>query len=389
MTTTQSFCLIGETAIEDIPCDHVDGKYVVHWVDIEQVFPGVKHVKNGNITINLMKDSDRNRVVPYCIEHHPDAILNVVGSTIVKNSPIETTRDLTATSGHIDIPTRTLTKDRTIEGPQVSSLQTDSSISEINIKTSEAKLSFKQVVNRWQRKTLELEIEQRLISSLPAEVQEQLQLSSNGHISVLQALKNGQVEQSEMFMKCFQELKVEMAKNNDLAAENNELAANNNELATKSNELAAKNTEMATCMIKLQEAFNIKQEALNVMQAAFEVKQEEMKQLQIQALSQLSLLQNRVQAVLTQTYELHEYPIPRLFVVLPQYDSAWDFKSPFSNKFRLYFLCECGEHTKSINSKIPHHIHLAKHEGYEIARPSEFFNQYGSYVLTILKMLKF
>ncbi|KFH63132.1 hypothetical protein MVEG_11169 [Podila verticillata NRRL 6337] len=108
-----------------------------------------------------------------------------------------------------------------------------------------------------------------------------------------------------------------------------------------------------------------------------------MKQLQQRALDQLAVLQSRVQAVLTQTYELHEYPIPRLFVVLPQDPSGWDTVNPFSNKFRLYFLCECGEHTKSINSKtkIPHHIHFAKHE--------EFFQQYGSYVLTILKMLKY
>jgi hypothetical protein len=98
-----------------------------------------------------------------------------------------------------------------------------------------------------------------------------------------------------------------------------------------------------------------------------------------------------VQAVLTQTYELHEYPISRLFVVLPQDPSGWDVVDPFSNKFRLYFLCECGEHTKSIcsNTEISHHIHFANHEGYEIARPSEFYQQCGNYVLTILKMLKF
>ncbi|KAF9916694.1 hypothetical protein BGZ65_000171, partial [Modicella reniformis] len=92
---------------------------------------------------------------------------------------------------------------------------------------------------------------------------------------------------------------------------------------------------------------------------------------------------------MTQTYELHEYPIPRLFVVLPHGDSIWNIKSPFSNNFRLHFLCECGEHTKSTNSRVPHYIHLAKHEGYDITRPTEFFNQYGPYVLTILKMLKF
>ncbi|KAF9944254.1 hypothetical protein BGZ70_004873, partial [Mortierella alpina] len=118
---------------------------------------------------------------------------------------------------------------------------------------------------------------------------------------------------------------------------------------------------------------------------------EEIKQLQIKALGQLAELQDRVKALLTQTYELHEYPVPRLFVVLPQDPSRWDTVDPFSNKFRLYFLCECGEHTKSIDSQtnIPHHIHVAKHEGYEIKRPSEFFQRYGSYVLIILKMLTF
>ncbi|KAG0312150.1 hypothetical protein BGZ99_009672, partial [Dissophora globulifera] len=118
--------------------------------------------------------------------------------------------------------------------------------------------------------------------------------------------------------------------------------------------------------------------------------QEELRQMHIEVMGQLAVLQSRVNAVLTQTFELHEYPIPRLFIVLPQDPSGWDALNPFSNKFRLYFLCECGEHTRLANSKtkIPHHIHLAKHEGYEINRPSEFFRQYGSYVLTILKMLK-
>ncbi|KAF9911772.1 hypothetical protein EC991_002500 [Linnemannia zychae] len=119
--------------------------------------------------------------------------------------------------------------------------------------------------------------------------------------------------------------------------------------------------------------------------------QKEMKQLQPRVLSQLDVLQYHVQAVLTRFYEPREYPISRLFVVLPQDPSSWDAVNPFKNKFRLYFLCECGEHTKSISSEIEisHDIHFAKHEGYEIVRPSEFFQQYGFYILTLLKMLKF
>ncbi|KAG0248291.1 hypothetical protein BGZ95_008123, partial [Linnemannia exigua] len=117
----------------------------------------------------------------------------------------------------------------------------------------------------------------------------------------------------------------------------------------------------------------------------------EMKQMHQRTLEQLAVIRSRVEAVLTQTYELHEYPIPRLFVVLPQDPSRWDISSPLSNKFQLYFLCECGEHTKSTNNKseLSHDIHFAKHEGYEILRPSKFFQEYGPYVLTMLKMLKF
>ncbi|KAF9140378.1 hypothetical protein BGX30_006609, partial [Mortierella sp. GBA39] len=127
---------------------------------------------------------------------------------------------------------------------------------------------------------------------------------------------------------------------------------------------------------ELQEAMLAKQEEVKQLQEQVLSNQKEMKQLQWRALDQLVVLQSRVQAVLTQTYELHEYPIPRLFVVIPQDPLGWD---------------ACGEHTRSINCKteISHDIHFAKHEGYEIARPSEFFQQYGPYVLTILKMLKF
>ncbi|KAF9951162.1 hypothetical protein BGZ72_007241, partial [Mortierella alpina] len=144
-------------------------------------------------------------------------------------------------------------------------------------------------------------------------------------------------------------------------------------------------------MKRLQMQVLTQQEDMKELQIQALAHQEELKQLQIQALGQLALLQTRVQAVLTQTYELHEYPIPRLFIVLPACPSKWDILDPFANKYRLYFLCECGEHTKKAdsNNKIPHEIHLAKHEGYEILQPSDFFQQYGPYLLTILQMLRF
>ncbi|KAG0273872.1 hypothetical protein BGZ96_004619, partial [Linnemannia gamsii] len=75
--------------------------------------------------------------------------------------------------------------------------------------------------------------------------------------------------------------------------------------------------------------------------------QQLMLQMQQQALDRLAVIQGRVQALLTATYELHEYPIPRLFVILPKDSSASD------------------------------------------SRPKEFFRKYGKYMLTLLEMIKF
>ncbi|KAF9356466.1 hypothetical protein BGX34_009920, partial [Mortierella sp. NVP85] len=118
--------------------------------------------------------------------------------------------------------------------------------------------------------------------------------------------------------------------------------------------------------------------------------QEELKNMVHTALNRLSIIHSRIQALITQTYELHEYPIPRLFIVLPKQANFRDKVSkPFSNQYRLYFLCECGKHTMKANSRIPHAIHLANHEGYDIDQPTEFFKKYGSYVLTMLQLIKY
>ncbi|KAF9936240.1 hypothetical protein BGZ65_002616, partial [Modicella reniformis] len=135
------------------------------------------------------------------------------------------------------------------------------------------------------------------------------------------------------------------------------------------------------------------QERLLQMQHKVEANQQEMLQLQKQALGRLAVIQNRVQALLVQTYELHEYPIPRLFVILPKPKPEGLREklttNPLVDQFRLYFLCECGTHTMAEGSRVPHEIHLAKHEGYDIEKPKEFFEKYGSYILTLMYMIKY
>ncbi|KAI8597484.1 hypothetical protein EDD21DRAFT_407566 [Dissophora ornata] len=102
----------------------------------------------------------------------------------------------------------------------------------------------------------------------------------------------------------------------------------------------------------------------------------------------LILIQSKTEAILTQNYELLEYTIPRLFIVLPEKSTSWDPKTMLRTKFRLHFICECGEHTKASGSNIPHHLHLANHEGYVVNKPTEFFKKYGPFLTLMLEMIK-
>ncbi|OAQ25001.1 RNI-like protein [Linnemannia elongata AG-77] len=385
MGDTQSFRLIESTDTVEITLHHGDGQNIIYWEDIERVFLGVKRVCNGSSVITFLRVSDQQ-----CINSCSRSVLDVVLSTSVQ--PVLTNpAKFDSVGGQANAPvgssvnsrvTVTFGASRPIPETPVSDighLDTPSSPSSATSAAPKAAL-FQQIVTRASGKARESEVEQRFISLLAPEVQKTVRASSDIYQAFAKAIKGGDGELSEAELKQdrrFQKLEAMVGKNIELQ-----------EALYAKQEEARQLQEEAR---QLQEAMCVKQEEAKQLQEQVLNNQEEMKQLQLRALDQLAVLQSRVQAVLTQTYELHEYPIPRLFVVLPQDSSGWDAVNPFSNKFRLYFLCECGEHTKSTSSKaeISHDIHFAKHEGYEIVRPSEFFQQYGPYVLTILKMLKF
>ncbi|KAG0246591.1 hypothetical protein BGX31_000569 [Mortierella sp. GBA43] len=117
---------------------------------------------------------------------------------------------------------------------------------------------------------------------------------------------------------------------------------------------------------------------------------QKIEQLQHQTLDRLSVIDDRVEALFKMTYELHEYPIPRLFIVLRKPTRRRDSpKNLVLDRFRLYFLCECGMHNTSGCDNSSPGIHLARHEGYDLEKPIAFFEKYGSYVLTCLYIVKF
>ncbi|KAI8595696.1 hypothetical protein EDD21DRAFT_448419, partial [Dissophora ornata] len=226
MEDTQSFCLVGTSVIEKIALHNMNGQNVVCWEDILQVFPAVKHIKNGELVVSMMRDSNRIRIQPHCIKHCPNVVLEVVLSPISTPNP-------------------------GFEG------------------------------------------------------------------TVLHKL-DGIHDQVDTTQRIAQEVW---------------------ELAKKMND-------------------------------------------------RLILIQSKTEAILTQNYELLEYTIPRLFIVLPEKSTSWDPKTMLRTKFRLHFICECGEHTKASGSNIPHHLHLANHEGYVVNKPTEFFKKYGPFLTLMLEMIK-
>ncbi|KAF9906999.1 RNA-DNA hybrid ribonuclease [Linnemannia zychae] len=141
----------------------------------------------------------------------------------------------------------------------------------------------------------------------------------------------------------------------------------------------AKNAELLQQTLDLQNKLNVLVTRLSEVQTL--------------TLDHLMALQQQVQAVFTQSYELHEYTSPRLFIVLPEVDyqgfnplSALESRT--CHKFRLYFLCECGLHTHPTGPNQANYVHIARHEGYEITRPTEFFRKYGPRTLQMLRILK-
>jgi len=106
------------------------------------------------------------------------------------------------------------------------------------------------------------------------------------------------------------------------------------------------------------------------------------------AINQFVHAQCRIQAILTQLSP--KRPIPRLFIILPAPSAIVDEQEVSSQlQFRLYFLCECGSHTMGKDCNKPHEVHLASHPGYDLINQDEFISKYGTYLLTMMYMVKY
>jgi len=99
-----------------------------------------------------------------------------------------------------------------------------------------------------------------------------------------------------------------------------------------------------------------------------------------------SVIQYRIQELLRSLSE--EPRFSRFFIVLPKDTGMDDEQRDSSRLFRLHLLCECDFHTMNKDGKSACEIHMTNHPGYDLKRPAEFFSKYGSYVLTMMYLIK-
>ncbi|KAF9573178.1 hypothetical protein EC968_008920 [Mortierella alpina] len=319
--------------------DKTTGLHVVVWEDIQQVIKNAQYIMDGIHVVPFLRDENLSRYLPWRILYRPEAVLTLVAGQEV--SGIEDTSCQDGSCEKSPILLTTLTPDsssppETLIASSPSCFTGRDTLLSCLGSPASTHTNYSPVMS-----TNAL----ALAEELSAEQQLSLQSYRDLFDRYFQAMMCGQVIQG---------------------------------------------TDIKNLMSEHFDNLNVALDENKALQGSILEMQQRMHDMQRQTLDRLAAIHSRIQAVFTQTFELHEYPIPRLFIVLPKPKRRRDqIGAPFSKQFRLYFLCECGEHTRINGSKISHEVHLAKHDGYDLNNPTEFFEKYGNYILAMMQMIKF
>ncbi|KAF9185741.1 hypothetical protein BGZ51_002475 [Haplosporangium sp. Z 767] len=335
----------GSTISIQAQIDPVTGSYIIPWQRIQDSFPTLRSLRHGDDNVCcLVAPETLEDLLPRGIHYYPNVVLDVIQDDLPLIGPETGDSD----KPHCLIPSQTIS---VLNLDDDSGDKTEPLAGSLVRKSTNLlpETNFNKFFVLWSKDTAT----QATCTSL--------------YESYVKAMTRGQDQQAESIKHHIDVVMVslikEMARNRDSMMK--EMAENQAQLLEKDRESKEMQENMVATLKRMHE-------------------------MQEETLNRLATIQNRVQALLTLTYELFEYPIPRLFIVLPTQRSLSDRLNPRDYKFKLYFLCECGEHTKKkfSSNKVSHHIHLAKHIGYDLLRPTEFFQKYGSDLLTMMEMIK-
>ncbi|KAF9419293.1 hypothetical protein BGZ94_009462 [Podila epigama] len=358
----QEFLSTTGTRIHIEAVEDESGIQVIFWDEIKQNFGSVKRLLNGDKAVSLLRDkSNGNRTYldPPRIKCYPNDVLTVVEddtpppsatSPVALPSPPQSSASLVPPAQ----PSPPQSETSLVSVAKTEDIIKDLSIADSAvIPASPARSRPRPTPGRGLVREASLAVIEDTRKTLVARQAE--------HDLLLQELKIASKAETQVILAKIEEskeaLRTEIQKNLDLTQ--------------KIAKTAAERDEAEKQIRKVEQEFRDKLERMHD-----------------EAMASIRKLDNKMHALMNMTFELFEYQVPRLFIVLPDDLNSWTDWNPITDTFRLYFLCECGEHTKANAPNMPNHIHIARHAGYKIVRPSEFFQQYGSHLLTVLEMVR-
>ncbi|KAI7827625.1 hypothetical protein BC939DRAFT_85558 [Gamsiella multidivaricata] len=351
--------------------DRKTGARIVLWRDIQIAFSNVLYVMDGRDLMPFLKDDNFDDLLPLRIIRCPGVVLNVVtaspGHAIAATSEhaaVVTAKQTIAAASEQSIVAVSGETIAAASEQAITSVQDVCTLSQLNSRANDPTPVLSQAIARYTHP--------RGQESADSSLDSQCTSSHSISISSVEAVKGGQLVRSSAEAADGQQLTVQLYAQLYTAYVEATMSGLTIEADIFRSELVRRFGPV-TAQI----------ESRNIVQV-------QMLQTLQQILSRQAILENQMQAGIAQAYELHEYPISRMFVVLPKPKRRRNkFTNPLTAQFRLLFLCECGAHTMKEGGTIPHEIHLAKHEGYDIERPNEFFRRYGLHALTIMKVLQY
>ncbi|KAG0217859.1 hypothetical protein B0O80DRAFT_533517 [Mortierella sp. GBAus27b] len=330
--------------------DHTSGCRVVLWSDILAGFKGTTSVRNGDALVPFLDDGNLDPLTPLRIPYYPDDVLELVA---------EGHRQHTVTGPATIAPTSTEPKNpKDYLCSKCSFRDSSDTNSMADDITAPPLLSNIRTSNR------SLPTTPQSSSTFDQQHGNHLNIATPGqHMpSVDTQQPTGVQDQPHTLEEILQRLyltREEMVARYRQTLELQNLVNHNQELLSQLQQSARDN------LVQKQDEVHSRQQAV---------------------ISKMSIIIHRVQLLLTQTYDLHSHPVPRLFIVLPKTTGPTTLST---GQFRLYFLCECHSHSTSDGSRTPHHVHMAKHEGYDLDNPGTFFRKYRSYILAMMFMIKY
>ncbi|KAG0052069.1 hypothetical protein BGZ89_003312 [Linnemannia elongata] len=367
MEETQSFRLIGNKDIEKILCDHIDEQNIIYWEDIEQLFPGVKQVKNGEITVSMLRDSSRKRIIPHCIKHYPGVVLDVILTATVGNDNVNPISPANAPTTDAAANPRA--------NPSASSLTNPPATAPTAIPPTDAP------ANGLANPPIDapVNLHAPANAAIDASTNSPANAPTNPPVDARANLPTSSQTNNQP-NTCPSGAIIDVLLANPPSSSSAKGSGRISPVAVSepvsSLAIATKTSDdhssTGPCQV-FQSAVIHKLDALHDQGAVTQQIAQKVLQLSEEMKARLILIQSKTEAILNQQLELAEYPIPRLFIVLPEELTKYDPSNWFRTKFRLHFICECGKHTEPSNSKVLHYIiHCLIRFGYFYVRETGY-----------------